>query len=171
MEGIIRFSYKRFIDENSVFVWDKAVFENSYMDYKIQIQNFPEFEAFPVFADFLKNVPEAETIHHKVSQSIYQNLNQLDGIIPQIVDAYGGFCLQFRKFKFEIIDSDLFNKSKHRVSIEFISEPLLCLGKMGDDFLIAPFEELENYKNNQEIATRLIPSQKFLNIYSYQKMV
>lgn len=171
MEGIIRFSYKRFIDKKAAIDWDKSVFENSYFEFRLQIQNYPNFEKYLSFSEFLKKVPDADKIHHRISPAIYENLNRLHGRIPQITDTFGQLCLEFSKFKFEIIDSDFDHKDEHRVSIEFITEPLLCLGKLGNDFLTAAFEDIENYKNFGEITTLLIPSQPFLNVYSFQKIV
>lgn len=171
MEGIVRFSYARFIDVKTTFAWDKAVFENSYFEYRIQAQNYPAFDKTKPFADFLKEVPDAVRIHHRVSTAVYENLNQLHGIIPQITDVNGELCLEFKQFKFEILDADFEHKNKYRVMVEFITEPMLCVGLMGDNFLIAAIENREKFRNNEEVTTRLLPFQKALNVYSYQKIV
>lgn len=169
MEGLVRFSYKRFIDANASQAWDKSVFENSYLEFRIQFQNYPESVENTDFGQFISKI-NSDEFQAKVSRSVVGNLQLLDGIVPQISDAYGQLFLEFKKFKFEIIDTDFENKNRHKIAIEFVTEPLLLLGKIGNDYLIALPSELEKFQTKQEILTRLLPSQPSLNIYSFQKI-
>ncbi|NJO24941.1 MAG: hypothetical protein HC867_02845, partial [Bacteroidia bacterium] len=49
----------------------------------------------------------------------------MNGIIPDIKNTLGRQFLSFKNFRFEIINSDITDKSRHNVAINFYSEPLI----------------------------------------------
>ncbi|RZJ67957.1 MAG: hypothetical protein EOO50_03790 [Flavobacterium sp.] len=169
MEAIVRFSYKRVIDSDSTSAWDKAVFEASWFEYRLQVQNYPDFSAFANFADFLKNAPDAEKIHSRISPSVYPLLSQLGGKIPVIVDA-NDEKLDLNQFALKILDSDFEEKSKHRVALEFISKPMILTSEIAQNFIVSNIENRDAFQKGAEIQTLLIPMQHGLNVYSIQKL-
>lgn len=67
MEAIVRFSVKRIIGQDATTAWDKQLFETTWFEYELQVQNFPGFGQHVSFSGFLKNVPDAETIRSRES--------------------------------------------------------------------------------------------------------
>lgn len=169
MEAIIRFSYKRFIDKDAISAWDKAVFEASWFEFRLQIQNFPDFRKYATFADFLKGEPTGESIHSRISPSVYPLLAQLGGKIPVLEDAHRQ-KLDLSQFALTILDSDFEEKEKHAISLEFVSRPMILTSEICQSYIVAELSALEAFQRREEVQTLSIPAQQGLNVYSLQKI-
>ncbi len=58
----ITLCYRKIIDANATKLWDKLVFEASYMEFKMQAQNYTTGTAFTGYADLLRLVNNAQAI-------------------------------------------------------------------------------------------------------------
>ncbi|MDT9071350.1 hypothetical protein, partial [Escherichia coli] len=76
------------------------------------------------FSDIITHVPAAEKLHFLVSAAVIGYLQQLQGRVPDLVNNLGRLFLPFKNFRFEIINSDIKDRSKHQVAINFFTEPL-----------------------------------------------
>jgi hypothetical protein len=168
MIGTVRFSHRRVIDFGSQSVWDKALFDATWFEYKLQVQNFVDFARYKDFADFLNNEPNAETIHSRVSPAVYPSLQQLEGKIPVLTDA-NSEAIELNQFNFEIRDTDFLQQSKHKISIDLISRPMALLANLSAGFLTCSVDDAEAFSNGDEVRTLLIPNQTGLNIHSLKK--
>lgn len=166
-ERIIKLCYRKIIDASSQKVWDKYVFDSTYQEFLMQAQFYNKDKKFNSFAELINNVHGSEKLHFLVSSAIVGYLQQLKGIIPDVLNNIGKHFLQFKDYRFEIINSDIKNKASHQVAINFFSKPLVWHYTIGEHMLLSPLNE---EKNDGEILTDLLKLQPFLCIYSIQNL-
>ncbi len=164
---IIKLCYRKVIDASSQKVWDKYVFDSTYQEFLMQAQFYNKEKKFNSFAEIVNNVPDAEKLHFLVSSAIVGYLQQLKGIIPDVLNNIGKHFLPFKNYRFEIINSDIKNKANHHVAINFFSEPLVWHDTIGEYMLLSPYNE---EKLAGEVLTDLVKLQPFLSIYSLQNL-
>lgn len=160
----IRLQYRKRIDARTVSSWDKWLWEDTYKEYKLQVQNYDPGGKYPVFTELLRQEPKAEKLHYLVSAAVRGYLQQLNGIIPDIRNTVGDTIIPFTQFKFEILQSNTKNIQDHQVALDFYSEPVKWMDRIGEHLLISLQE------GEQESLTHLIALQPGLNIYSIIKL-
>jgi hypothetical protein len=142
------------------------VFDSTYTEFLMQSQYYNQEKKYNSFGELIQNVPDAEKLHFLVSAAIVGYLKQLDGVIPDILNNLGKHFLKFTGYRFEIINSDIKNKTNHQVAINFFSEPLAWYNTVGRYLLVSP---LNGEKNEDGILTDLVQLQSFLSIYSLKE--
>ena len=165
---IIRFCYRKIIDASAQQVWDKYVFESSYTEFMLQYQFYNQEKKYTSFVELILNVKKAEKLHFLVSAAVTGYLQQLDYKIPDILNNLGKHFLVFKNYQFEIINSDIKNKSRHQVAINFFSEPLIWHDTIENYLLVSP---VNGEKNNDGVLTNLVQLQPFLSIYSLKEEI
>lgn len=162
-KGIIQLCYRKIIDASSQKIWDQYVFESSYKEFLMQSQLYNQEKKYASFAELVMNVPAAERLHFLVAASVVGYVQQLNQVIPEILDNLGKHFLRFNNYRFEIINSDIKNKANHQVAINFFSEPILWHDTVDNYLLISPFNTKQR---DEEMLTHLLAIQPFLSIYS-----
>jgi len=165
-KGLIQLCYRKIITASSEKVWDKYVFEDTWMEFFMQAQNYTRDGSYHTFEEITENVPAADGLTYMVSTAAINYIRQLNDIIPDINNVSEKRCLPFKRFKFEIIHSDIRNKAVHQVAIYFYSEPLTWIDTVDGKLLIAYGDQRETLKSGQEVDTDLIPFQPYLTISS-----
>jgi hypothetical protein len=160
---IIRLCYRKVIDAASQKPWDKFVFDSSYKEFLMQSQFYNQEKKYNTFSELIQNVPGAEKLHFLVSTSIVGYLQQLKGIVPDILNNAGKHFLRFENYRFELINSDIKNKVAHQVAVNFFSEPLTWHDTIGNYLLISSSSA---EKTEDGVLTELVQLQPFLSIYS-----
>lgn len=164
-KGLIRLCYRKIIDTQSAAPWEKLVFEDTYKEYKMQAQFYDAEKKYSTFALLIQHFPNAEKLHGLVSTAAVGYLRQLNGKVPDIMNALGKLFLPFENFRFEIINSDIRDKSKHQVAINFYSDPLLWHDTIGSQLLVS----IPGAAEGDATLTELFSLQQpFLSIYSLQ---
>jgi hypothetical protein len=163
---IIRLCYRKIIDASSQQVWDKYVFESTYAEFLLQSQFYNQEKKYTSFSELLLNVKGSEKLHFLVSAAVTGYLQQLGDKVPDVLNNLGKHFLVFKNYQFEIINSDIKNKSRHQIAVNFYSEPLLWRDTIGNYLLISSAQE---EKNNDGILTNLVQLQPFLSIYSLKE--
>ena len=158
----IRLCYRKIIDATSQKPWDKFVFEDTYTEFLLQSQLYNQEKKYTSFGELAHNVPGAEKLHFLVSAAVTGYLKQLNGIVPDIVNALGMSFIPFNNYRFEIINSSMNDKTKHQVAVNFYSEPLTWHDTINNQLLLSIPGKCEN----GEILTELLPMQPFVSIYS-----
>ncbi|WP_231460348.1 MULTISPECIES: hypothetical protein [unclassified Pedobacter] len=161
-EKIITLCYRKIIDVTNINPWDKFVHEDSFAEFKMQAQFYNQGNIYPTFSELLINVPEAKKLHFLVGGAIVGYIQQLNGIIPDVLDNLGRRFLVFENFRFEIINSDINDINKHKIALNFFSKPLVLHQTFGEHLLISQFAENEE----KEIFTNLFKLQPFVSIHS-----
>lgn len=154
--------YCQIIDIASTGSWEKFVFDDTFNEFLMQSQPYNSGKKYATFAELLQFVPNADKLHYLVSISTVNYLKQLAGKIPDIVNALGKVFLPFENYRFEIINSDLRDKTKHQVAINFYSPDLEWHETIGEQLLIS----LPQEDRSGEILTEQFSMQPFLSVYS-----
>lgn len=162
MNKTVRFCYRKIIDSNSSKAWERLVFEDSYTEFKMQAQRFNEGNAWNSFAEMLQQNTAAEQLHFLTSGAAVGYVKQLNSKIPDILNTLGKQFLPFKNFRFEIINSDIKDISKHRVAIHFYSEPVAWIDTIGSAIIISVNNDVEN----DELLTDTFIMPPFVSIYS-----
>ncbi|WP_428656327.1 hypothetical protein [Runella sp.] len=171
MKGLINLCYRKVIDASSQKVWDKFVFDDTYMEFYMKAQYFDPEGKYKTLPELLNNVPNANQLHGMVSTAAIGYLRQLNDIVPDVTNAHGKLRLPFKRFKFEIVHSHIQNKAEHKVAIYFYSEPLTWIDTIGDQLLIAYGDQRETLNKGEEVETDLIALQPYVSISSIQKSI
>ncbi|HKZ67537.1 MAG TPA: hypothetical protein VJ111_14325 [Chitinophagaceae bacterium] len=163
---VIHFCYRKVIDASSKKPWDKYVFESTYTEFLMQAQFYNQEKKYTTFGGLQLNVPNAEKLHFLVSAAIVGYLQQLEERIPDILNNLGKHFLNFKNYRFQIINSDIKNKASHQVAINFYSEPMIWHDTIGGYLLVSSLAE---EKGDEGILTHLVELQPFLSIYSIKE--
>lgn len=165
---IITLCYRKIIDANAAKQWDKLVFESSYLEFKMQAQNYSLGTSFTTYADLVKNIPNAHRLAGMITPSIIGYVQQLAGIVPDMLNNVGKRFLKFNKFQLEVINSDINDKTKHQVAINFYTEQLIWHHTIENFLLLSDYNPAET--ENEEVLTNLFQVQPYVNIYSLKKL-
>jgi hypothetical protein len=164
---VLRLAYRKIIDISSQKQWEKYVFEDSYKEFLLQAQLYNQEKKYSTFGEMMAHVPNAEKLHFLVSGSIVGYLKQLNGKVPDILNAVGKHFLPFVSYRFEIINSDVRKKESHQVAINFLTEPMIWYDTIGSQLLVAPDI---NFAEGEEVLTELFSMQPFLTIHSLKAL-
>jgi len=166
-KGIIRLGFQKIISNDNESLWDTFVFDDTWMEYKMQAANYNSVNKKTLFTTIVKEDPAAEKLHYAVSTAAMGYIRQLDGIIPGLLNVHDKAIIPFKNFTFHIIQSDMNEKSLHKVAIVFISEPLTLIDVFNDRYLISVGDKQQQLKEGKEVQTEMIPHTSQLSIYSF----
>ncbi|NII28494.1 hypothetical protein HB364_25650 [Pseudoflavitalea sp. X16] len=161
-KGIIRLCYRKIIDVNATNPWDKLVFEDSYTEFLMQAQLYNQEKKYTSFSQLITHVPNAERLHFLVSAAVMGYLQQLNGKIPDMLNALGRLFLPFKHFRFEIINSDIKDKTKHQVAINFFTDHLTWHDTINNQLLLS----IPGNTEKDELLTELFSLPAYVSIYS-----
>lgn len=75
----------------------------------------------------------------------------------------------FSKFQLEVINSDINDKDKHQVAVNFYSEPLIWHDTIDSHLLLSVYSpENQLSAENNSISTNLMQLQPYINISSLE---
>jgi hypothetical protein len=167
IKGIIRFGWQKIIDANSASAWDTCVFEDTWMEYKIQAANYNQQNNLTLFTDILKQNTAAEKMHYAVSSAAVGYIRQLKDKIPGLLNAHGKTVVPFKNFQFNIVQSDILNSKLHKIEVIFISEPITLIDVFNGQYLITIGDKRLELNAVRGVETELIPQTNQLSIYSF----
>jgi hypothetical protein len=113
----------------------------------------------------INHVPQAERLHFLVSAAVIGYLKQLNRKVPDIQNNLGKLFLPFTHYRFEIINSDIKDRSKHQVAINFITDPLIWHDIIGNQLLLS----IPGNTENGELLTEQLALPPFVSIYSLKE--
>jgi hypothetical protein len=151
---------------HAVQPWEKHVFNDSYTEFLMQAQLYNQEKKFTTFSELITHVPAAEKLHFLVSGAVIGYLKQLNGKVPDILNNTGKLFLPFLNYKFEIINSDIKDKTKHQVAVNFMSEPLTWYDTIDNQLLVS----INTEYIDDEVLIEMFSMQPFLSIYSLKEI-
>jgi len=163
-KGTIKLCYRKIIDVNATSAWESYLFDDTYTEFLLQVQNYNANNKYASFAELLQSVPEAENLHFLVSAAAFGYVKQLNNKVPDVTNSLGRLFLPFENFRFEIINSHISDKSKHRVAINFYTDQLRWHDTINNQLLVSVPGKIED----GEVLTDMFTMQPFLSIYSYK---
>lgn len=134
----------------------------------MQVQFYNQQQQHTTFRQLVQQVPSAEKLHFLVSSSVVGYLKQLNGIVPDVHNKRGVPFLLFNDFKFEIIDSNFSDQSKHEIQLTFFSDPVLWHETIADWLLLSNPAEPQT---KEGALTHLLQLQPAVDIYSYKTII
>lgn len=162
---IITLCYRKIINIQTTKPWEELVFNATYTEFLMQVQNYNQQKLYQTFAQLTQHVPAAAKLHFLVSSACIGYLQQLNEKIPDIYNVLGQQCLTFSSFKFEIINSDINNKAAHQVAINFYTGLLNWHDTIGNHLLISnPMDEAT--EASEAVLTDLLQLVPFLSVHS-----
>ena len=162
---LIKLCYRKVIDNQATKPWEQFVFEDTYKEFLMQVQLYNQEGKYTSFGDLVAQVPAAEKLHFLVSAAAVGYIRQLQGKVPDVANSLGKLFLPFQNFRFELINSDIRDKSKHQVAINFYTDPLVWHSTIGSQLLVSVPGKTEG----DETLTELFSMQPYLGIYSIQQ--
>ena len=166
IEGrLITLCYRKLIDVNNTKAWDKLVFEDSFLEFKMQSQLYNQEKKYHTFGEIIQNVKGAENLHFLVSGAITNYINQLKQVIPDISNNLGKLFLKFENFRFEIINAHLTDISKYTICIYFYSETLVWHDTVAPYLLVSK----ANVESTNSVITEMVAIRPYLTISSLKK--
>jgi hypothetical protein len=160
----ITLAYRKVIDASSPTPWDKLVLADSYRELRLQAQLYNQGGQYRTFGELLHYVPGAEQLHFLVGSSIGGYVQQLKGLVPDIINNLGRHFLTFTRYQFELINSDLHDQRKHQVAVNFFSEPLHWHDTLATYLLVS--DAAAPAGANGEVLTHLCQLQPYLTIHT-----
>ncbi|GAB3181971.1 hypothetical protein [Telluribacter humicola] len=162
----ITLCYRKIVDAASTKLWDRLVFEDSYREFRMQAQLYNPDKKYRTFGELIQHSAGAEQLHFLVSAAAIGYLQQLNETMPDVVNNLGKHFLKFNQFQFEIINSDVHDKTKHAVAINFFSVPMVWHDSIGNYLLISDTTGTE-----RQVLTHMLQVQPFLSIHSLTNSV
>lgn len=162
-KAIIRISYRQVISAQTTSEFEKDVWEESYQEFLMQSQTYYNGGSLTDFTSMREQNPKANSLHYKTGFSVGLFIKGLKNKIPGLYDTMNR-NLNFTDHRFEIIESDTQNKSRHEVAIYYTTERFILQDVMGEYLLVAPIGR-ENYTGEECFLVKLQPN---LSISSYQ---
>lgn len=161
----IVFCYRKIIDVSSSQPWEKMVFDDSYLEFCMQFQNFNTRNNCFTFSELSRQRADAEHLHFLVSPSVSGYIPQLKGKIPDVLDNLGKQFLSFNSYRFELINSDIRNVQSHQVAINFYSSTMSWHDTIGN-FLLLSADSGEDINTEEEVHPHLYQLQPFVSIHT-----
>lgn len=166
MARIITLCYRKIIDETATKQWDKMVFEDSFLEFRLQAQNYSVGTNYSSYADLLHHVHNANRLAGRITPAVTGYMQQLDGIMPDMLNNLGRRFLKFDKYQLEIINSDINDKDKHKIAINFYSAPLVWHDTVASLLLVSE----QGSDDGAETLTNLFQIQPYLNIHTIKEI-
>jgi hypothetical protein len=138
MKGIIKLQYRKIFDQNVQKVWDKYVFDDTHLEYKMKCQEYTNEPEKTPFKELLKINPKAEKLHYLVSLASLNYLRWLEDKVPDIFNLVGERCIPFENFKFEILQSHYEDKINIRFRLIFFQTHFIGLIPLGITYCFQP---------------------------------
>ncbi len=165
MNKVIKFCYRKVIDSSAAKAWERLVHEDSYAEFKMQAQRFNPGNTYNSVAEILQHNAAAEQLHFLTGGAAVGYVKQLNDKIPDVLNTLGKHFLPFKNFRFEIINSDINDISKHQVAVNFYSEPVVWTDTVGNTMVLA----INNIVENDELLTDTFIMPPFVSIYAVKQ--
>ncbi len=165
-KALIKIAYKQIIDASSQTSFEKNVYNASYKEFLLKSQAYNPEKKFKTFTELKANDGRANSLHYKSSFAVVSFINNLNNQIPNLQDTLGQ-NIRFETYKFEVIESDITNKSAHKVAIIYFTDTLTLFEIIGDYMLLGVGDNLNNV-SDEPVETFLLKMQLNLSIVNYQ---
>jgi hypothetical protein len=135
--ALVKIAWKQVIDIAAKTDFEKKVFHDSYHEFLMKAQTYNTEKKFTSFAEMVNHEPKANSLHYEVGFSVGLYINELNGVIPGAYDTLGLVPIRFTAHKFQVIASDINDRSAHKVAIIYITEQMSLLDNFGDNLLLS----------------------------------
>ncbi|MFL9483635.1 hypothetical protein ACI6Q2_12715 [Chitinophagaceae bacterium LWZ2-11] len=167
-KAFIKLAYKQIVNIHSATVFERQVFNDSFMEFCMQAQVYNPENKLSTLQELINNNPKANSLHYKVGFAIGLYVKELNNLIPNVFDTFGDTPIPFSSYSFKILSSNLNDRSQHEVSFTYQTNLVLCFGSVGDCLLLATGNQVND---NQLAETFLLKMRPELSITHYQEVL
>lgn len=164
----ITLAFKQQINHTSTGAFERMIFEDTYTEFQMQAQAYNQENRCRTFTELKTHAPKSHSLNYKVGFAIGLYIQQLNQLIPGLKDTFGQVPIPFETHLFELEESDIADRTAHRVAITYQTPPLTLYAIIGDRLLLSLNNQQEN---NGAIPTFLLQLQPELSITSYAAVV
>jgi hypothetical protein len=159
----IRLAFRQVIDADRARTdFEKAVFADTYHEFRVQIQTYNPDNACTTWQQVREAVPQSSpTLPIRVGFAIGLYVGELNNQIPGLTDVLDQ-PIAFSEHQFDLLASDLTDRSKHRVAITYLTDTFTWLDTVGSTLLLATKDP-----GTDPVDTVMVALQPSLSIVSY----
>jgi hypothetical protein len=166
-QALVQIVFKQVIDISSTGEFARNVFDDSFSEFQLQAQAYNPEGKFRTFQELTAHNPKANSLHYKVGFSIGLFVKELKNVIPGLADSLGR-PVSFSSYQFELVESDITQKSLHKVAITYETNILTLFATVGDFLILAVGDRLQE-SNQMPVDTFLLRVQPNVSIASWQR--
>ncbi len=165
-KALIKIAYQQTMDALSLNNdFEKACFHSSYEEFLMKSQAYNLDGKSDSFTELKANDGRAHSLHYKTGFAVSGYIGLLNKQIPTLRNSLGEPVL-FDTYRFELIESSITDRSKHKFAIHFITGTLTLIDSFGSSLLLA--------YNDQSAGgliegTFILELKEGLGIISYQR--
>lgn len=165
-KAIIKLSFRQIADQSSVSSFEKELLRLSYEEYKMKQQAYNADGRIQRFTELCKKDGRAHSLHYKAGFAVAGLIGQLDNKLSILQDGIAR-PFAFSTYRFEIIESDISDFSRHKIAVHYISFPLVLLATIGNNLLLAPEDK---WVTDESSPSFLLPVQPGMDIIEYKAL-
>lgn len=132
--SLIKIAYRQIIDSNSTGDFARNIFNDSFNEFYLQSQAYNPARQWKTFSEIIQHNLKANSLHYKVGFAVGLYIQALKNTIPGLEDLLGR-SVSFESFQFEILHSDITDKSAHKVALTYFM-PIVELLAMTGNFIV-----------------------------------
>jgi hypothetical protein len=164
--ALIKLAYKQVIDSSSTGDFEKNVFNASYQEFLLKSQAYNPGGKLKTFSELKLSDGRANSLHYKLSFAVGHFINTLNNKIPVLTDNAGNSLL-FDVPRFELIASDITDKTAHKVAIHYCTSILTLLDIVGEYMILA----IGDSADSETIESFTLKMQPDLSVIFYKELV
>ncbi|MES2776277.1 MAG: hypothetical protein V4722_19030 [Bacteroidota bacterium] len=165
-KALIKLAYMQVIDAASESYFEKMALKLSYDEYLLKSQAYNSEGKYKSFSSLKAADGRANSLHYKCGFAVSGLLETLNKKIPGLQNN-SGQSIVFDVYRFEVLESDITDQSKHKIVIHYTTDTLTLLASFADQLLVAYGDKSSDSQAGVVEDTFLLPLQPGINIVSY----
>jgi len=161
--ALIQLTYKQIINSDTTGDFEQSVFRATYEEFLIKSQVYNPGNKIRTFSALKASDSRANALQYQISFETGHLVDRLNKKMPALTDNIGNH-ITFDVARFELLESDIFEMSAHKIAIEFITEPFTLCATIGEYLVLTKGKIL----TGEPAETFTVKMQPNLSIVSYQ---
>ncbi len=159
--ALVQLSFKKIIGATDVSGFEQKIFKATYEEFLIKSQAYNPGNKIKTFSALMAQDGRVNSLHYKISLAAGHYIDALKHKMPLLTDNIGNPVL-FEVARFELLESDIFDISAHKIAMEFITAPLTLCSTMGEYMLLA-YGPLSTVETAQTFVLKMQPNISIIN--------
>ena len=165
--ALIQLAYRQVITEQCKSPFEQNVLFVSYNEFLLKSQAYNLDRKFNTFREMVNNDGRANSLHYKLSFPVLPFIEQQQKKIPLLKDN-AGRSVVFNTCQFELIDSDIRNRSLHTIAINYYTDTITVIETLGEYMLLAEGDRSDNLADIPDCF--VLKMQDGLSITKFQQL-
>ena len=165
--ALIQLAYRQVITEPCKSPFEQNVLLVSYNEFLLKSQAYNIERKFNTFREMVNQDGRANSLHYKLSFPVLPFMEQLQKKIPLLKDN-AGKNIVFDTWQFELVDSDITNRSRHTIAINYYTDIITVIETLGKYMLLAAGDRSDNLTDIPDCF--VLKMQEGLSITKFQQL-